>query len=110
MADAKAIAYGRRIRAMFAGSAEGFTLERAGDGSGRRGFFAPMDNGTTSVYFDANEAVGLVKPALMGWLEGDGEAPQEGDIFTRDGRLWTVRKVQAFRQGGTVLVYLMLCD
>ena len=110
MADAKAVAYGRRLGTLFAGSAEGFTLERAGETSGRRAFFAPMDNGTTSVYFDANEAVGLTKPALMGGLEGSGDAPLEGDIFTRDGRLWTVRKVQAFRQGGTVLVYLMLCD
>ncbi len=110
MADAKAAAYGRRLGTLFAGSAEGFTLERAGESTGRRGFFAPMDNGTTSVYFDANEAVGLIKPGLMGWLEGSGDAPLIGDIFGRDRRLWTVRKVQAFRQGGTVLVYLMLCD
>ena len=110
MADAKAAAYGRRIRALFAGSAEGFTLERAGDTTGRRAFFAPMDNGTTSVYFDANEAVGLLKPGLMMWVEGDGDSPLEGDIFVRNRRLWTVRKVQVFRQGNTSLLYLALCD
>lgn len=110
MANAKAVAYGRRIRALFAGSAEAVTLERAGDTTGRRAFFAPMDNGTTSVYFDANEAVGLTKPGLMAWLEGDGDSPLQGDIFVRHGRLWTVRKVHVFQKGNTSLLYLALCD
>ena len=107
----QAQAYGRRIGALFARAGEGFDLTRAGVTAPRVGLFAPMDNGTAGLYFDANEAVGLVKPALMVYLDGaDPDPPGGGDIFFRDGRLWTVRKVQVFRLAGTALLVLGLCD
>ena len=100
-----------RVSAGFERFGEAVTTERAGAARTRRGVFAPLDLSAASVYFDANESVGLVRPGLLFYLDGaDSDPPLAGDIFTRDGRLWTVRKVQAFRQGGTVLVYLMLCD
>ena len=115
MSDTRAVAYGRRIRAIFARSAEAITVERAGVGRDRRALLAPMNNAEAAVYFDANESVGLIKPSLSAWFEGEdvpGGAgpPLIGDIFTRDGRLWTVRKVQIFRKGNRALLVLALCD
>jgi hypothetical protein len=72
-----------------------------------------MDNSTTSEFFDANEAVGLIKPSQSLYLEaGDDPASVAvpGDIYFRDGRLWTVRKVHVYRIKDTPLVLLALCD
>lgn len=115
MADKRAVAYGRRIRAIFARSAESVTVERAGEFSDRRALLAPMSSAEVAVYFDANEAVGLIKPSLSAWFEGadvPGAAgpPLIGDIFTRHGRLWTVRKTQIFQHGDSALLVLALCD
>jgi len=104
-------AYGRRIAAMFARVGETFELVRASRNRTAVGLFAPMDGQTTGIYFDSNEAVGLLRPALT--LHTDGAAPDPplpGDLFFRDGRLWTVRKTQVFRHGGTALLVLALCD
>ena len=103
-------AYARRLGALFARAGESLTLSRAGTDLPRTGLFAPLDNGAAGAYFDANESVGLLKPALMLYTEGTADPPQAGDVFTRDGRLWTVRKVQVFRVAGTALLTLALCD
>lgn len=103
-------AYARRLAALLARAGEDVTLSRAGVDLPRTGLFAPLDNGASGVYFDANESVGLQKPALMLSLDGAADPPQAGDVFSRDGRLWTVRKVQVFRVGGTALLTLALCD
>lgn len=113
MADGRARAYRQRLDALFSLYAEPFSLIRSGDSSDRRGLFLPMDNGTTGEFFDANEAVGLLRPAQSLYLEaGDDPASVAvpGDVYFRDGRLWTVRKTQAYRVGGTALVLLALCD
>ncbi len=100
-----------RVSAGFERFGETVTVERAGIGRDRRGVFAPLDLSASSVYFDANEAVGLVRPGLIFYGDGgDSDPPLVGDIFTRDGRLWTVRKVQTFRLGGTPLVVEAVCD
>ena len=100
-----------RVSAGFGRFGETVTVERAGIGRDRRGVFAPLDLSAASVYFDANEAVGLVRPGLLFYLDGaDADPPLMGDIFTRDGRLWTVRKTQTFRLGDTPLVVEAVCD
>ncbi len=100
-----------RVSAGFRRFGETVTTERAGVGRDRRGVFAPLDLSASSVYFDANEAVGLVRPGLLFYLDGaDADPPLAGDIFTRDGRLWTVRKVQTFRLGDTPLLVVAVCD
>ena len=100
-----------RVSAGFGRFGETVTVERAGIGRDRRGVFAPLDLSAASVYFDANEAVGLVRPGLLFYGDGaDADPPLVGDIFTRDGRLWTVRKTQTSRLGGTPLVVLAVCD
>ncbi len=59
-----------------------------------------MDSGTAATYFDANETVGLLRPALSLYLDGSlADPPLVNDIYFRDGRLWTVRKTQTFRLG-----------
>jgi len=113
MADARALVYRQRLDALFSLYAESFTMIRAGESSGNRGLFLPMDNSITSEFFDANEAVGLIKPSQSLYLE-PGDDPfsvaASGDVYFRDGRLWTVRKTHVYRVGGTPLVLLALCD
>lgn len=113
MADARALVYRRRLDALFSLYAEPFTMIRAGESSGNRGLFLPMDNSITGEFFDANEAVGLIKPSQSLYLE-PGDDPfsvaASGDIYFRDGRLWTVRKVHVYRINNTPLVLLALCD
>ena len=113
MADARALVYRLRLNALFSLHAEHFTLVRSGDGSDQQGLFLPMDNSLTSTFFDANESVGLQKPALSLYLEpGDNPSSlcRANDVFTRDDRLWTVRKTHVYRIGNTPLVLLVLCD
>jgi len=69
------------------------------------------DGQTVATYFDANESVGLQKPALSLYLDGgQTDPPLVNDVYFRDGRLWTVRKTQLFRLGDTPLLILALCD
>jgi len=100
-----------RVSAGFARFGEAVTVARAGAQRERRGMFAPLDLSASSVYFDANESVGLLRPGLLFYGDGaDADPPLTGDIFTRDGRLWTVRKTQTFRLGDTPLLVVAVCD
>lgn len=111
MTDFAEAAHARRVTALFARYGEAFTLVRAGANHSCQGLFAAMDGPTTGTYFDANESVGLQKPALSVYLDGAlPDPPQLNDAFFRDGRLWTVRKTQFFREGNTALLMLALCD
>ena len=106
-----AAGHGRRVVSLFSRYGEDFTLIRAGVNYSRRGLFAPMDNGTVSTFFDANESVGLLRPALSLYLDGSlTDPPIVNDVFYRDGRLWTVRKTHFYRMANTVLLILTLCD
>jgi hypothetical protein len=113
MSDARALVYRLRLNALFSLHAEHFTLVRAGSGSDQLGLFLPMDNSVTSTFFDANESVGLQKPALTLYME-PGDNPSSlcrvNDVFNRDDRLWTVRKTHVYRIGNTPLVLLVLSD
>ena len=108
--------HGRRVSALFARHGEAFTLIRSGVNQPRVGLFAPMDGATAGTYFDANELVGLLRPALSLYLDGSpssasgADPPVAGDVFFRDGRLWTIRKTQFFRLGETPLLIQALCD
>ena len=109
-------AHGRRVSALFARNGEAVTLIRSGVNRAGQGLFAPMDGAAAGTYFDANESVGLLRPALSMYLDGSpsgtfgSDPPVAGDVFFRDGRLWTVRKTQLFRLGETPLLILALCD
>ena len=115
MADLRAAAYGKRVAGLFAQSASTLTVSRAGASHDVRCFFHPLDNSTTGIYFDGNEAVGLLRPGLMVWTQNTADL-QPNDLFYHDapnrpgGDLYTVRKVQFFRQGDTPLLMLALCD
>lgn len=111
MSDRQALGHLRRIVALFGRHGEAFTLTRGGAGRALRGLFAPMDGQTVGTYFDANESVGLQKPALSLYMDGgQADPPRVNDVYVRDGRLWTVRKTQFFRMGDTPLLILALCD
>ena len=115
MADLRAAAYAKRVAGLFTQSACALTVTRAGVDHGVRCFFHPLDNSTTGIYFDGNETVGLLRPGLMVWTQNTADI-QVGDLFYHDagnrpgGDLYTVRKVQFFRQGDTPLLMLALCD
>lgn len=115
MADARAAAYAKRVAGLFAQSAATLTVQRSGDSHDVRCFFQPMDNSTIGLYFDGNEAVALLHPGLMVWTQNTADI-QVNDLFYHDvlnrpgGNLFTVRKVQFFRQGDTPLMMLALCD
>ena len=115
MADTQAVAYARRVAGLFAQSASTLTVIRAGVDHVVQCFFEPMDNGTIGTYFDGNESVGLLHPALMVWTQNAADI-QVDDVFYYDGQnrpgtlVYTVRKVQFFRQGDTPLLMLALCD
>ena len=101
----------RRVSALFGRYGEALTLVRSGESLPLRGLCAPMDAATAGTYFDANESVGLLRPALSLYLDGAAPNPPTlNDVFFRDGRLWTVRKTVTFRLGDTPMLLLALCD
>ena len=90
---------------------ETLTLLRASGTVSFQALTAPMDGATTGLYFDANEEVGLTKPALSVYVDGQmGSPPAPTDVFFRDGRQFTVQKVFCFRVGDVVVLILALCD
>ena len=111
MTDVLAAAHARRVSALFRSYGETWTRIRAGISHSQLGLFTPMDGPTLSTYFDGNEAVGLVHPALALYSDGaDPDPPAANDLFYRDGRLWTIRKTQVFRLVSTPVLILALCD
>lgn len=111
MTDILAAARTRRVSALFASYGETWTRIRAGISHSQLGLFTPMDGPTLGTYFDGNESVGLVHPALALYSDGaDPDPPAADDLFYRDGRLWTIRKTQVFRLVSTPLLILALCD
>jgi hypothetical protein len=115
MADNRAAAYQRRLSGLFAQSATSLIVLRAGLSHSIACFVQPLDNQTISLYFDGNEAVGLVHPGLMLWVQAS-EDLQVDDLFyyPLDLRsyapIYTVRKQHVFLQGTTPLVLLAVCD
>ena len=111
MTDRLAAARARRVSALFASYGETWTRIRAGVNHPQLGLFTPMDGPTLGTYFDGNESVGLVHPALALYCDGaDPDPPAANDLFYRDGRLWTIRKTQVFRLVSTPVLILALCD
>ena len=111
MSDLLALSRARRVSALFVRYGETFTLTRAGVSRSRLGVFTPLDGPATGTYFDGNESVGLLRPALSLYCDGsDPDPPAVNDLFFRDGRLWTIRKTQIFRLVSTPLLVLALCD
>ena len=111
MTDVLAAARARRVSALFASYGEAWTRIRAGVSRTQVGLFTPMDGPTIGAYFDGNESVGLLHPALALYSDGaDPDPPAASDVFYRDGRLWTIRKTQVFRLVSTPALVLSLCD
>lgn len=111
MTDVLAAARARRVSALFSRYGETWTRIRAGISHSQLGLFTPMDGQTLGTYFDGNESVGLLRPALALYSDGaDPDPPAANDLFYRDGRLWTIRKTQVFRLVSTPLLILALCD
>lgn len=111
MSDRQAQAHGRRIGALLAREGETISLLRSGVTRLVPALAAPMDGATTGTYFDANESVGLLRPALTLYVNGaEPDPPALNDVFFRDGRQWTVRKTFVFREGAAPLLLLALCD
>lgn len=111
MTDLLALSHARRVSALFTRYGEAYTLTRTGVGRSRLGLFTPLDGPTSGIYFDGNESVGLLRPALSLYSDGaDPDPPAANDLFYRDGRLWTIRKTQIFRLVSLPLLILALCD
>lgn len=110
MADARGMAYKERLAALVGLYGETFTRIRSGVSQDAAAFITPIGDQYVNTFYDANEAVGLIRPTLTLYLVGDSDPPVAGDVFFRDGRLWTVRKTQFFRLGETPLLILALCD
>ena len=111
MIDRLTAARAHRVSALFQIYGENWTRIRAGINRTQNGVFAPLDGPTLGVYFDGNESVALLHPALALYTDGaDPDPPAADDVFYRDGRLWTIRKTQIFRWGSTPLLVLALCD
>jgi hypothetical protein len=111
MTDVLAQARARRVTALFTRYGETFTLTTAEVNRSQIGLFTPMDGPTLGTYFDGNESVGLLRPALSLYSDGaQTDPPAANDVFSRDGRLWTIRKTYIFRLVNTPVLILALCD
>ncbi len=111
MTDLLAVSRAQRVSALFTRYGEAFSLLRSGVSRPCLGVFAPLDSAAAGTYFDGNETVGLLRPALSLYTDGtEADPPAVNDLFYRDGRLWTVRKTQVFRLVSTPLLVLALCD
>ena len=87
-----------------------------------QGMVLPMDSNTINTYFDANESVGLIKPAVTLYVAGtETNPPLANDTFdTTDfdpirgtfggAVVITVRKVTAIRIANVVVLYVAVCD
>ena len=110
MADARGTAYQERLGALVALYGEAFTLIRSGVSQDRQAFITPIGDQYVNTFYDANEAVGLIRPTLTLYLVGSSDPPAPGDVFFRDGRLFTVRKAHLYRVRDVVVLILALAD
>ena len=109
MADARGTAYKERLAALVGLYGEAVTLIRSGENKPQVAFITPMADQYVNTFYDANEAVGLIRPTLTLYLV-NGEVPVAGDVFFRDGRLFTVRKAHLYRVRDVVVLILALAD
>ena len=110
MADARGMAYKERLAALVALYGETFTRIRSGVSQDAAAFITPIGDQYVNTFYDANEAVGLIRPTLTLYLVGDSDPPVAGDVFFRDGRLFTVRKAHLYRVRDVVVLILALAD
>ena len=110
MADARGTAYQERLTALVALYGEAFTLNRAGEDLARTAFITPIGDQYVNTFYDANEAVGLLRPTMTLYLVGNTDPPVGGDIFFRDGRLFTIRKTHLYRVADVIVLILALAD
>ena len=111
MADTRGQAYQERLAALIGLYGESVPLVRGGEDHPVQGVCVPTDGQEAGTFYDANEAVGLLRPALSLYvMAGASDVPTPNDVFYRDGRLLTVRKTFAYRLADTPLLLLALCD
>ena len=103
-----------QMAALVAQHGESVTLNRGGVTRSVKALFEPANAAVVATYFDDNTAVGLVRPCVQVFFDatvsGTDDPPQVLDTFTRDGRAFTVQKVQFHRLGDTVLLVTALAD
>ena len=110
MSDARGTAYWERLSALLGLYGEALTLVRSGESRTMQGVCAPMDNATAGTFFDANESVGLLRPALSLYVAGSSDPPTLNDVFFRHDRLFTVRKTHLYHVADVVVLCLVLAD
>ena len=103
-----------QLAALVAAYGEPAALSTGGTTRAVRLFVEPAPGAVIATYFDDNAAVGLTRPCVQalfdGTTSGTNSPPLVGDTFTRDGRPFTVQKVQFHRLSSTVVLITALCD
>ena len=103
-----------QLAALIGQYGEPVTLNTGGATRAVRAIFEPANGAVIATYFDDNAAVGLTRPCVQalfdGTTAGTNQPPQVNDTFTRDGRPFTVQRVQNHRLAGTVVLICALCD
>ena len=103
-----------QLTALVAAYGEPVTLDRGGTTWAVQMFLEPANAQVISTYFDDNAAVGLIRPCVQVFFDatvsGSNNPPQILDTFTRDGRSFTVQKIQNHRLSSTLVLISALCD
>lgn len=110
MSDSRGTAYQQRLATLISLHGEPLTMLRSGINHAAVAIVDPTDNAATGTFFDANQAVGLIKPNLTLYVGSNGYTPQENDVFFRDGRLYTVLKVFVYRIVDVTVFTIAHCD
>ena len=108
--NARNAGYLKRIGALFARHGEAVTLHNPSADHAVLGLFTVADGPLVAQYFDSSEALDLIRPVLAVYLDPTVYVPVVGDTFSRDGRLFTVRRVGLYKECGTALLLAALCD
>ncbi len=87
-----------------------------------RALMTILDSASINTFFDGNEAVGLTKPGMLLFVPGNDPNADKlenatffstmfGNGTTRPAQTgFIVRKIEAVRIAGTVIVYICACD
>jgi len=110
MSDARGTAYQARLSTLISLFGEALTLVRGGVDNATVAIVDPANTAITGTFYDANEAVGLLKPSLTLYVGSAGYTPQADDVFFRDSRLYTVRKLFFYRIVDVIVFTLVHCD
>ena len=77
------------------------------DGNTYDGIFRVLDTGTMHAYLDDVEVMDVTKPGLLLVTDPDADIVVT-DTITRDGRIYTVKKLSLHRISGTPVVMIVI--